>query len=154
MFFGVLNFKFCDLRWHVQNIWQSSYKVLIPLTRVQHRLQCTEYSVLTVLNWKRMATEARVNTANRFDPDFWRIQHFILLLFFFFTFFSCFLSKFCEFFLFSISRKTGDLSLVYLPVDPRPFLHLLKQHMWQGLGDECCIASLCATDPLITDVCP
>ena len=47
--------------------WQSNYKVLIPLTRVQcivHSLQCTEYSVLAVLYWKHMATEACVNTAN------------------------------------------------------------------------------------------
>ena len=46
MFFGVLSVKFCDLPWHELNMRAI------------------------IINWKNMTTEAHINTANRFDPDF------------------------------------------------------------------------------------
>ena len=99
-----------------------------------HSLQCTEYSVLTVLYWKHMSIEAHVNTANRFDPDVQHMWSFVLLVFafvlLFLTIFSvfqnfchqklcflwnsmffCFLPKFRYLPPFSISRKTGDFRL-------------------------------------------
>ena len=39
-------------------------------------------------------TEARMNTANRFDPYFWRIQSFVLLVF------ALLLSFYCIFYIF------------------------------------------------------
>ena len=86
-----------------------------------------------------MTTEARVNTANRFDPYFRRISRYVLLVFalflflltillVFFFFFSLkkkkkkkkknhvfcefsVLPKFCEIVMFSVLRKNGDFKL-------------------------------------------
>ena len=60
-------------------------------------VQCTEYSVLTVLYWKHMTTEACVYTPNRFDPDFRCMQSFILLVFLCFYVFFSVLSVFWNF---------------------------------------------------------
>ena len=86
-----------------------------------------------IIMCKNMTTEARVNTANRFDPFFRRIQSFVLLVFaqflfiLYFDFFFfikimfsmkfsefCVLPEFREFFLFSVSRKIGDSRLLWL----------------------------------------
>ena len=42
---------------------------------------CTIYIAYNAMYWKHMTTEAQVNTANRFDPDFRCMRRLVLLVF-------------------------------------------------------------------------
>ena len=89
-----------------KHIWQSNYKVLIPpwvIWSTMHWIQCTHCTVLKIHgNW------TRINTANRFDPDFWWLVILIVfsvvwnlryqnLCFLWNSVFFYVLPKFCEF---------------------------------------------------------
>ena len=132
---GFLNINFCDLRWQYDKAIIKFW--FHPHMHNMYSLQCTELH--TVLYWKRMATEARVNTVNRFDSAFRRMQFcFIGFCFVFnalFTVFSIFwhvwhkkkkshlvwnsvffrfFPKFYEFVPFLVSWKTGDFPITLM----------------------------------------
>ena len=116
-----------------------------------------------IINCKNMATETRKINANRFDPNIWCMQSFVLLVncFVFMFFFPCmfcilkflsskilfsmifrefhFLLEFCEHFLFSVSRKLGTLVL-YQACSNVCMLHYICKHIiktWQ-MKCPCC----------------
>ena len=149
MFFGVLNFGFCDLWWCVQNIWQSSYKLWFHSCVYNvPSLQCTEYSLLTVLYWKHSNWSMHKHCKQVWSRFSVHAQFcFIGFCFVFMLFYSIFriskkigikkswrflwnsvffsfLPEFCEFVQFSVSQKTGDFNLIRILLDIVPLIML------------------------------